>query len=119
MKKPMLLAAATAVLLSVVAAASAATAAKSIDTRDALNLTGSQQQTAWHDLYMGSLNQSAPSGFKLIVGEAVPKSVATAPVTSRAAGDVPALKPYDFAMIQKRLVIVNPSDRKIAEVIAG
>jgi hypothetical protein len=32
---------------------------------------------------------------------------------------VPALRPYDFAIVQGKLLIVNPSDRKIAEVITG
>ena len=41
----------------------------------------------------------------------------TAPVTAKAASDVPALKPYKFAKEQKKLVIVNPSDQKIADVI--
>jgi hypothetical protein len=49
----------------------------------------------------------------------MPKSVATAPITSRAARDVTALKPYSFAMIRKKLVILNPSDRKIVDVISG
>jgi hypothetical protein len=31
--------------------------------------------------------------------------------------EVPLLKPYDFAMVQKKIVIVNPSDKKIVEVI--
>jgi hypothetical protein len=30
----------------------------------------------------------------------------------------PALEPYQFAMLQKKLVIANPNDRKIADVIA-
>lgn len=68
---------------------------------------------------MPSLNQTAPSGFNAIVGAVVPNSVTTAPVPSKAAGAVPSLKPYDFAILQKKLVIVNPSDNKIAEVITG
>ena len=47
----------------------------------------------------------------------VPNTVTTAPITSKAASDVPALKPYNFAMLQHKLVIVNPADKKIAEVI--
>jgi hypothetical protein len=46
-----------------------------------------------------------------------PSTIVTAPVTARAAGDVPALKPYKFAMVQEKLVIVNPSDGKIVDVI--
>jgi hypothetical protein len=39
-------------------------------------------------------------------------------VTTRAANDVPALNPYRFAMMEHKLMIINPSDGKIAEVIA-
>jgi hypothetical protein len=68
---------------------------------------------------MGSLNQRTPADFSAKVGAVVPESIATTPVTARAARAVPALKAYDFAMVQKKLVIVNPSDRKIADVITG
>jgi len=63
------------------------------------------------------LNQKAPSGFYATIGAVVPNSVTTAPVPGKAAHAVPLLKPYDFTMVQKRIVIVNPSDRKIVEVI--
>jgi hypothetical protein len=85
---------------------------------DALTLTQAEQKKAWDDLYTPSLNQKTPSGFQATVGATVPNDVVTAPVTARAAGDVPALKPYKFAMVQKKLVIVNPGDSKIADVIA-
>ena len=52
------------------------------------------------------------------MGATVPNTIVIAPVTAQAGGDVPALKPYSFAMVQKKLVIVNPSNRKIADVIA-
>jgi hypothetical protein len=85
---------------------------------DTLTLTAAQQETAWNDLYMSSLNQNTPAGFDAKVGAALPTSVTTGAVTTKASRDVPALKPYRFAMVQKKLVIVNPSDHKIAEVIA-
>ena len=119
MKKQTSIVLATAVLLSGVTAASAATTSTSDKARDSLRLTHTQQKTAWHDLYMGSLNQKTPPEFNAVVGAVLPSSVVSAPITRRAAGDVPSLKPYDFAMVQKKLVIVNPSDRKIAEVITG
>ena len=84
---------------------------------DTLSLSSAQQKTAWKDLYTGSLNQKAPSGFSAVTGAVVPNTVTTAPITSKAASDVPALKPYHFAMLQHKLVIVNPADKKIAEVI--
>ena len=51
------------------------------------------------------------------MGAKVPNTIVIAPVTAQAGSDVPALKPYSFAMVQRKLVIVNPSDRKIASVI--
>jgi hypothetical protein len=32
---------------------------------------------------------------------------------------VPSLKPYDFAVVQGKVLIVNPSDKKIVDVIIG
>jgi Protein of unknown function (DUF1236) len=85
---------------------------------DALKLSDAQRKMAWQDLYMDSLNQDTPPGFNAVVGATVPNTIVIAPVTAQAGGDVPALKPYAFAMVQKKLVIVNPGNRKIANVIA-
>ena len=85
---------------------------------DSLDLSQRQQQAAWNDLYMGSLNQKTPPGFNTVAGASMPPTVVTAPVTHKAVSDIPVLKPYTFAMIQKKLVIVNPADHKIAAVIA-
>jgi len=84
---------------------------------DTLTLSDAQRKTALQDLYMDSLNQDTPPGFDAVVGAKVPNTIVIAPVTAQAGSDVPALKPYSFAMVQKKLVIVNPSDRKIASVI--
>jgi hypothetical protein len=130
MKTPTTIAFAAAALLAGISAASAAppengtmapppAATKMArPASDTLTLTTAQRKKAWDDLYTGMLNQKTPSGFKATVGAALPNSVTTAPVTAKAAGDVPALQPYKFAMVQKKLVIVNPSDGKIADVIA-
>jgi Protein of unknown function (DUF1236) len=108
-----------ALLLSSVAAASAATMPSRAKASDTLNLTSTQQKTAWGDLYMPSLDQKAPAGFNPVVGAVIPNGVATAAVPNKAVRSVPSLRPYDFAMVQGKLVIVNPSDKKIAEVITG
>jgi hypothetical protein len=119
-----------AVLLGGVAAASAAgmpsptatantgsVAKMAPPASDSLTLSTPQRHAAWNDLYVGTLNQKTPSGFDATVGAVVPNSVKVAPVTGKAASDVPALRPYDFAMLQHKLLIVNPGDKKIAEVI--
>jgi hypothetical protein len=119
MNKRTSIALAAAALLAGITAASAATMSNSGKASDKLTLTNPQQKTAWRDLYMPSLNQTAPAGFSATVGAVVPNSVTTARVSPKAARAVPSLKPYDFAMVHKKLIIVNPSDKKIAEVITG
>jgi len=117
MKKQTPIALATALLLAGVTAASAAGVAQSTAS-DTLSLPSAQQKTAWNDLH-GRNKQNAPSGFTATVGSAVPNTLKIKPVPGKAASAVPALRPYDFAMVQGKLLIVNPSDRTIAEVIAG
>jgi hypothetical protein len=92
--------------------------AKTTTEADALKLSDAQRKMAWQDLYMDSLNQDTPAGFNAVVGATVPNTIVIAPVTAQAGSDVPALKPYAFAMVQKKLVIVNPGSRRIANVIA-
>jgi len=54
-----------------------------------------------------------------IVGAVVPSTVKIEPVPSKAASDVPMLKSFDFAMVNGKLLIVNPSDKKTVQVISG
>ncbi len=118
MKTRISIALAAAALLAAVSAASAAPLEGSTPAPgDTLHLSSAQQQKAWDDLYTGALNQPAPAGFSATIGAVVPSSIATAAMTTKASSDVPALKPYKFAMVEKKLVIVNPSDNRIAEVI--
>jgi hypothetical protein len=132
MKHKMSLALAAAVLLAGISSASAAgtmskassgsaaTSSKmssSAMASDSLNLTSAQRKTAWSDISKTAAAQTAPKGFDAKVGVVIPSSIKTSPVPVTTASDVPALRPYSFAMLQKKIVIVNPNDKKIAEVI--
>jgi Protein of unknown function (DUF1236) len=117
MKNRSTIAVAASVLLAGVTAASAATMAPRAS--DALNLTSAQQKTAWNDINKSATIQKPPASFNAETGAVVPGTLKIAPVPSKAASDVTALRPYDFAMVQGKLLIVNPSDRKVAEVISG
>jgi hypothetical protein len=70
---------------------------------DTLNLTPAQQKTARDGLYTSALNQKTPAGFNATVGTVIRGIVISAPVSAKAANDVPALKRYKFAMAQKSL----------------
>jgi hypothetical protein len=124
MKTPTTLALIAAVLLSGATAASAAETASShsgmaLRASDTLNLNATQQKTAWNDINTQASNQNPPAGFDAAAGAVVPSALKISAVPSKAARDVPALRPYDFAVVQGKLLIVNPSDKKVAEVISG
>lgn len=124
MKEMGSLALSAAVLVAAVSTASAGSVQTgSISARtpgaatDRLDLNRIQQKVAWADLRSLPTNQKAPSDFIPIQGSVLPNSVVIQAVTKQAAGDVPALKSYDFAIVSGKLLIVNPSDKKVVEVI--
>jgi hypothetical protein len=119
MKRSSFAALAGAMLLSGMTATSAGTMPPTeADSGDYLSLNSTQEEFVWGDLYMPMLNQTAPSGFVAMASAMMPESVTTAPVPPKAASHVPALKSYDFAVLQNQIVIVNPADRVIAKVIS-
>jgi Protein of unknown function (DUF1236) len=114
---------AAAALLAGVTAASAAEVASShggmaMNASDSLSLDTALQTTAWNDL-SSQPTQNAPTNFDATAGAKVPSSLTIKTVPSYVARDVSQLRPYDFAKVQGKLLIVNPSDRTIAEVISG
>ena len=122
--RPAIAIAAAAALLSGVSAASAAEAASShsgvaINASDSLNLTAAQQKTAWNDLNKQASAQTAPSNFSATAGSKVPSTMTIKAIPAKTASDVSQLRPYDFAMVSGKILIVNPKDRTVAEVLSG
>ncbi len=85
---------------------------------DSLTLSSQQQKAAWNDL-SGAKTSSAPASFQPATSSAIPSTVTVHAVPAKTASDVPALQPYDYAKVDGKLLIVNPHDMMIAEVIAG
>jgi Protein of unknown function (DUF1236) len=86
---------------------------------DILNLSRAQRETAWNDLRREAIKQKAPLGFKATVGSVVPATLKIEPVPGKVASAIPSLRPYDFAMVHGKLIIINPADKRVAEVIKG
>jgi hypothetical protein len=85
---------------------------------DTVVLSKQQQKDAWQDIKALATKQKAPAGFTATVGTVVPSKLDTHPVPVSTANKVPVLRPYQYAMLDSnKLLIVNPSDRKIADVI--
>ena len=85
--------------------------------RDSLSLTPAQRRTAWKDISRHGTIQTAPSHFTASVGAALPAAITPRELPAEAKAHVPGLKPYDYALLRNKLLIVNPDDRKIVEVI--
>jgi hypothetical protein len=86
--------------------------------KDSLSLSATQQQTTWKDISAQAAKESAPASFTAKVGAAVPNDLVTHPVPVSTASKVPELQPYQYALLSNnKLLIVNPSDKKIAEII--
>jgi hypothetical protein len=85
--------------------------------KDELSLTRSQQRTAWKDISKQANSQSAPSNFSASVGATVPGDISIQSVPAKVASRVSSLKPYDYALLPDELLIVNPNDKKVVNVI--
>jgi len=85
--------------------------------RDNLTLTRSQQRTVWKDLAKQASNRAAPSNFTASVGATIPGAITIQAVPAKVAARVSSLKPYDYALLHNKLLIVNPNDKKVVDVI--
>jgi hypothetical protein len=94
----------------------AASAAAPMHGSDTVILSAAQRRTVWNDLSKQATNQNA-AGFAAATGTFVPNNVKIQPVPDKVATDVPALQPYDFAMVDHSLVIVDPTNKVIADVV--
>lgn len=85
---------------------------------DNLVLTGAQEQLIRHLVPKPvSAVAATPSGFHPSLYGAVPLSVALRPLPSVVTGQIPIMRPYQYATLGGLLLIVNPSDRTIVDII--
>jgi hypothetical protein len=83
---------------------------------DTVILSAAQRRAVWKDLSKQATNQNA-TGFKARVGTFVPKSMKIEPMPGNVTANNPKLRPYGFAMVGNKLLIVDPSNKVIADVL--
>jgi hypothetical protein len=81
-------------------------------------LTAAQHQEIWQGISKQVRGENAPGDFKAAVGEAAPNALKLQPMPKDVSDQIPAVKPYDFAMLQNQVLIVNPTSRAIIDIIA-
>ena len=85
---------------------------------DTVVLSKQQRKDAWQDIKALATKQKAPAGFTATVGTVIPSKLDTHPVPVSTANKVPVLRPFQYAMLDtNKLLIVNPSDHKIADIL--
>jgi hypothetical protein len=98
------------------ASQTATSPSSSMHGTDTVILSAAQRRALWNDLSKQATNQSA-SGFEAQTGTFLPKSVKIEPIQGKAAASNPQLRPYDYAMVDHNLVIVDPTSNVIADVV--
>jgi hypothetical protein len=86
--------------------------------KDNLSLTRRQERTAWRDISKEATSQTAPQKFAASVGTTIPADISLQSVPANVATRISALKPYDYALLHGKLLIVNPTDKKVVDVIS-
>ena len=104
---------ALALLLGIGAAAAADIKAPGLD-----GLTDAQRQEIWRGVSQQATKESRPAAFKAAIGEAIPGSIKIQPLPSTVGAEVPAVKSYDFAMLQNQVLIVDPLSKKIIDILS-
>jgi hypothetical protein len=82
---------------------------------DTVILTAAQRSAIWKDLSKQATNQNI-AGFDATIGTVVPNTVNLEQIPGDVTANNPSLGPYDFAIVDDKIVIVDPSNKVIADV---
>lgn len=108
---------AATLLLCSIAGASGAETGPFLVASDDFALTGAQEQLLWQRIGRNASTTTGPSGLIAAVGATLPASVALHALPATVTRQIPAARPYKYAMLGKALLIINPTDRVIVDVI--
>ncbi|HUN96909.1 MAG TPA: DUF1236 domain-containing protein [Bradyrhizobium sp.] len=86
-------------------------------TKPPLALTRTERKLALKDIGRSGKTQSEPARFTPTVGATVPTTLALRPVPANLGRQVSALKTYDYALLRHDLLIVNPTNKRVVDVI--
>jgi uncharacterized protein DUF1236 len=81
-----------------------------------LNLTLEQRHVI-KEIIKDMKPQPAPGEFRAAAGDTVPQNINVQPIPSEVAAKVPQVKTHRFFIQGEQIVIVDPKDNKVADVI--
>jgi hypothetical protein len=84
---------------------------------DDFALTGAQESLIWHAVSRPGGQDALAPGFNASLYTAVPSSIVLHSLPSAVTRQIPMVQPYKYATQGGALLIVNPSDRRIVDII--
>ncbi|WP_170149462.1 DUF1236 domain-containing protein [Rhodoplanes roseus] len=84
-----------------------------------VTLSEAQRHTIYQSVSRTQKNNAAPTGFRVSIGATLPPGVELAPMPDTLVTLMPEAKPFAVAMIEKQVVLVDPSSRRVAVVITA
>ena len=85
--------------------------------KDTLSLMTAQEKLAWRDLNKQAASQSAPSHFSRLPGTMLLSNITLRPMPAKVASRLPTLKPHQYVRLPNEILIVNPTDKEVVDVI--
>jgi Protein of unknown function (DUF1236) len=84
-----------------------------------LQLSASQKQTIYQGLTgPQAKNNPEPVGFRAAAGAQVPEAIKLEPLPKVVVDLVPKLSSYQYAVVSRQVIIVDPDSKTVVEVIA-
>jgi hypothetical protein len=82
------------------------------------SLTVAEKQEIWQSLSsVKTARANEPKDFTPQVGAIIPNGVSVQPLPDDITNNAPSLKGYHYAMLQNEIVIVNPTSKRIVDII--
>ena len=82
-----------------------------------LKLTAAQQQTIYSSISSQKQKETAPSSFHAALGAVVPPSVELQALPKTIVELMPELKDYEYAMVANQVLLVDPKNKQVVEII--
>ena len=96
----------------------ARTSAKRSMPGNRIRLTDSRKKLIWSEIGRRGFSQTRPANFTPIAGATLPGQVALKPLPLKLTRQVNKLKTYEYAVFKGEILIVDPTNKKIVDVIA-
>ena len=83
-----------------------------------LQLTPAQKQTIYTSISNRPEKETAPPNFRAAVGEIVPPPIGLQPLPRTIVELMPQIKDMHYAMVTNQVLLVDPANRRIVDIIS-